>query len=97
MPEPGRKNFVTKSIGAHNIYSDWVPLQGVFNFSLSGTFAGTVHVQRSFDKGVTPSDVDSFTAVTEQVGYEPEAVVWYRAGIKTGGYTSGTAVVRLGQ
>ena len=35
------------------------------------------------------------SAATEEVGYEPE-VMWYRAGVKTGAFTSGTVNVRLG-
>jgi len=41
-------------------------------------------------------DVDSFTGVTEQTGFKPE-YIWYRIGVKTGGYTSGTANVRIDQ
>lgn len=82
-----------KTIAAENTFSDAVRLIGHFNFSLSGTFSATVVVQRSVD-GSTWADVDSFTAATEEVGYEPE-VMYYRAGVKTGGYTSGSAVVRL--
>ena len=84
----------TKSIGAEDTYSDWVFLRGQFNFSLSGTWVATVHLQRSFDAGVTPLDVDSFTANTEQIGEEPEGAL-YRFGVKTGNFTSDTVVGRL--
>jgi hypothetical protein len=84
---------VTKTIAAENTFSDPVRVIGSFNFSLSGTFSATVVVQRSVD-GTTWADVDSFTAASEEIGYEPE-VMFYRAGVKTGGYTSGSAVVRL--
>lgn len=86
----------TKEISAQNTYSDWVHLKGDYNFSLSGTWVATVHLQRSFDGGITPLDVDSFTANTEQVGTEPEGA-HYRFGVKTGNYTSGTVVGRLSQ
>lgn len=85
---------VTKSITAQNTFTDPVQLTGHFNLSISGTFSATVTVQRSTDNS-TWRDVDSFTAATEEVGYEPE-VMWYRAGVKTGGFTSGTVDVRLG-
>lgn len=88
----------TKSIAAQNTFSDAVELAaGQFNFPLSGTWVGTVHVQRSFDGGTTWMDVDSFTANTEQVGDEPEGEVQYRFGVKTGNYTSGTVVGRISQ
>ena len=83
----------TAAIGAENTFTDAVQLTGNFNISISGTFSATVTVQRSFDNS-TWHDVDSFTAATQQTGFEPE-VVWYRAGVKTGGYTSGTANVRV--
>ena len=85
-----------KSISAENTFSDWVFLRGDFNFSLSGTWVATVHIQRSFDAGVTPLDVDSFTTNAEEIGHEPEGA-HYRFGVKTGGYTSGTVVGRLSQ
>jgi hypothetical protein len=85
---------VTKSITAQNTFTDPVQLTGNFNLSISGTFSATVTVQRSSDNS-TWRDVDTFTAPSEEVGYEPE-VMWYRAGVKTGGFTSGTADVRLG-
>jgi len=85
---------VTKSITAQNTFTDPVQLTGNFNLSISGTFSATVTVQRSTDNS-TWHDVDTFTAATEEVGFEPEDV-WYRAGVKTGDFTSGSAVVRLG-
>ena len=84
----------TKSITAQNTFTDPVQLTGNFNLSISGTFSATVTVQRSTDNS-TWRDVDTFTAPSEEVGYEPE-VMWYRAGVKTGAFTSGTADVRLG-
>lgn len=67
----------------------------MFNLSISGTFVATVTVQRSIDQSAW-HDVDEWTAPAEVVGVEPESQ-WYRVGVKTGGYTSGTATVRLGQ
>jgi hypothetical protein len=84
-----------KSITAENSFSDKIQLRGKFNLSLSGTWEGTVTVQRSFDNGTTWVDVKTYTANTEQVGEEPEPTVFYRFGVKTGEYTSGTVVGRL--
>ena len=90
--------LITKSIGAENTFATAAELAaGPFNFSLSGTWVATVHVQRSFDQGVTWLDVDSFTSNCELVGDNPEGGVYYRFGVKTGGYTSGTAVGRISQ
>ena len=93
----GRYSPCIKEIGAENTFSDSVEICGDFNFSLSGAWSATVHVQRSFDKGGTWLDVDYFTANTEQTGNEPEESVVYRFGVKTGNYTSGTVVGKLSQ
>ena len=85
---------VTKSITAENTFSDSLPLVGHFNLSISGTFVATVTVQRSFDSGSTWLDVDTFTSSTETYGFDPHQV-YYRVGVKTGDFTSGTVVVAL--
>lgn len=85
------------ALTAADAYCDWVKLHGDFNISILGTWAGTVTVQRSFDGGVTPGDVEAFTANTEKVSNSFENGVMYRLGFKAGEYTSGTANVRLSQ
>jgi len=87
--------IASASIAAQNTFTDAVRLSGYFNISISGTFSATVFVQRSPDNA-NWYDVSSFTTAFEGTGFEPE-LIWYRVGVKTGGYTSGTAVVRLGR
>ena len=70
---------------------------GDFNISLSGTFAATVDLQRSFDSGSTWHTIESYTVPTQKVGSAPERGVQYRMGVATGAYTNGTAVVRVSQ
>jgi len=86
--------LVTKSISADDTFTDVTTHEGYFNLSISGTFSATVTVQRSYD-GSTWHDVDSWTSPAEEIGFEPESL-YYRVGIKSGNYSSGTAVVRLG-
>ena len=81
------------SAGAQNTWSDSIKIVGSFNLSISGTFAGTVTVQRSED-GTTWRNTDTWTAPAEEVGYDP-ILNYYRVGIATGEYTSGTAVASL--
>jgi len=50
-----------ESITAANQWSDSVELQGMFNISLSGVWVATMTVQRSFDKGDTWFDVETWT------------------------------------
>jgi len=89
--------LVTKDVTAENTFSDGLYVVGDFNLSISGTFVATVTVQRSFDQGGTWRDVDTFTAPIETAGSDPEPVVVYRAGVKTGEFTSGTVSIRIGR
>lgn len=84
----------TATIAAQNTFSSSVAIRGDFNFSLSGTWVGVTHLQRSFDSGSTWLDVAAYAANIEDVGFEPEAVL-YRFGVKTGNYTSGSVVGRI--
>jgi hypothetical protein len=87
--------IASRSITAENQFTTAVRLSGQFNVSVSGTFSATVTIQRSPDN-TNWYDVDTFTAPTEQFGTDPEQM-YYRIGVKTGGFGSGTVVVRLGQ
>jgi len=91
------RKATTRSITAANQFTDAVEMVGYFNLSISGTWAGTVTVQRSFDGGSTWHDVDTWTENAQEYGLEPEGGIQYRVGIKTDEYTSGTCVVRLSQ
>jgi hypothetical protein len=84
----------TVTITAENTFSTGVLTEGYFNVSISGTFVATVFLQRSTDN-TTWMDVDSFTTPLEQYGFDPE-FMYYRIGVKTGGFTSGTIVCRIG-
>jgi len=84
---------VTSSLSAEDTFTDPLNLVGYFNLSISGTFVATITVQRSFDK-INWFDVDTFISPIETYGFDPSQL-YYRAGIKTGAYTSGTAVVSL--
>jgi hypothetical protein len=93
---PKETGLVTATITAQNTFSDGLYTKGSFNLSIWGTFVATITVQRSFDLGSTWLDVDTFDAPIETVGTDPEAVVVYRAGVKTGDFTSGTVNIRIG-
>lgn len=75
--------------------------QGPFNFSLWGTFVGTVQLERSFDGGTTflpcAQDVTgttaAYTAPCSIVNNEPESGVYYRFNCTA--FTSGTINYRL--
>lgn len=84
---------VTADITAQNTFTDKLQVVGNFNLSISGTWAATVTVQRSWD-GTNWFDVDTFTSNYEGVGTDAEEV-FYRAGVKTGDFTSGTVALRI--
>ena len=88
---------ITRTITTGNQFTDPVQLSGYFNLSISGTWVGTITVQRSFDLGSTWLDVDTFTVNTEEYGLEPEHTnpVYYRIGAKANAFTSGSANLRL--
>ena len=88
---------VEASITAQNTFTDAIVLynKGYANFSLSGTWAGTVTVQRKLFEDTSWKDVKTYTANAEKSIYDCEFGVQYRAGIKTGEYTSGTAVIKI--
>ena len=90
-------NFIVASIAAANTFSASIALSGKFNFNISGTWVGTVVVQRSFNTGLSWLDVAEFTANGAYVGDEPEEGVLYRFGVKTGALTSGDVIGRLSQ
>ena len=87
----------TRSVDNENLFTDAMQIVGYFNISISGTWAGTVTCQRSFDGGSTWLDVATWMSNTEEYGFEPEREVHYRVGIKLGEFTSGSAVLRLSQ
>jgi hypothetical protein len=93
--------FVSASanINSANAFTDDVEFdrRRPFNLSVSGTWAGTVTLQRSFNNGSTWMDVYSTTGNVETVVDNVESGVLWRLGIKSGNFTSGTAVCRLSQ
>lgn len=72
-----------------------------FNMTLSGTFVGTVQIERTFDSGSNWHPLTalgtsiSFTAPCSEVFEEIEAGVGYRLNCTS--YTSGTITYRLSQ
>jgi hypothetical protein len=72
-----------------------INISGDFSVSLSGTWTGTVAVQRSFDNGATWLTVKSYTANAEERGFEPEQGVPPLYRMACTAVMTGTAVLRL--
>lgn len=92
---------VTASVSAADAGTGSIRVFGVddarkFSISVSGTFTATVTLQRSADNS-SWEDVEDYTIVTSK-SYDDtldNAVLYYRLWVKTGDYTSGTAVLDL--
>lgn len=91
------------SFSSANVWSAPIRITGVgssraFNFSISGVWVGTVNIQQSVAEIGSWVDygVDKTANITSGVtdGLDNQ-IVYYRIGIDTGNYTSGTAVCTL--
>jgi hypothetical protein len=93
----------SNALAAQNTFGDVIRVTGVggdrvFNFSITGTFSATVTLQRSIDSDTTGFiDVGTRTIPTSESYNDglDNSICWYRLGITTGAYTSGTATVAL--
>jgi hypothetical protein len=96
---------VTENISAQNTFTDPIRVTGVdssrvFTIVLSGTWSATVTLQRSLEsEDGTWEDVSGMTwsgntTETFDDGLDNQ-IAWYRIGVKTGQYTSGTVVASL--
>lgn len=103
---------MTVTLGAEDVYSEPIRVSGIagdneFSMTVSGTWVGTVSIQRSLDGEdigwiENPATLDgtpvlSFTSPGSET-YDPDTaldnvVQWYRFGFKPGDYTSGSATV----
>lgn len=97
VPVQGGAASVSASLSAANTYTTAMAFRGEVNVWISGTWAGTITLQATYDDGATWIDVQAYTANAVDVLYEPEVGIAYRLGFKPGAYTSGTAVVRISQ
>lgn len=93
----------TVTAGAQNTFTDPMNVgqKNRVSISVSGTFVATVTLQRRFpsttgDAPTSWADVESWSAGIETT-YVPDENQQIRIGVKTGDYTSGSAVARIGQ
>lgn len=83
-------------------WSDSIRVSGagtarVFSVVMGGTWSGRVTIQRSFGEEGNWTDWVSYTSITKtnlDDGFDNQ-IIYYRIGIDTGDYTSGTAILRL--
>lgn len=96
----------TLQLGAADTYSDTIRVSGIgtdndFSVVTTGTWVGTLSIQRSYD-GPTTGFIDTGTAITTNTttAFSPgttfdNVIHYYRVGFKPGAYTSGTVSVQV--
>lgn len=95
--------IVEADVTAENQFTNTIRITGVttsraFQITRAGTWTATVTLQRSFTSSTGPfEDVETYTTNGTKSfndGFD-NLVVWYRIGVKTGDFTSGTVELTL--
>lgn len=93
---------VSSSLSAENTFTNAIRVAGIttgreFNVTVTGTWSATVTLQRSVGAIGAWTDVETYTG-NQNKTYDDtfdNQVIFYRLGIQTGAYSSGTAVCSL--
>lgn len=92
---------VTSAISAQNVFTNSIRVTGLsanraFTIGVTGVFTATVTLQQSFDNA-TWADIKTYTTASSASYNDTldNVIAYYRIGIKTGDYTSGTATCTL--
>jgi len=94
----------TATLGGDDEYTSEIRITGTteigtrnFVVSITGTWTGTLTLQRAFGEPGTWSDVTTYTANADDAREDDadNEIVFYRVGFKTGDYGTGSAVVSL--
>lgn len=93
----------TATLTAESQWSDSIRVVGVdnnrvFQINISGTWSATITLQRSIDDESSWTDVTTYSSNQSNINFDDSldnTVAYYRIGIDTGDYTSGTAAVTL--
>jgi hypothetical protein len=93
---------VTASFSADNSFTSHIRVAGVegqrqFAIQISGTFSATLTLQQSIGEPGNWTDVTTYTGATSTTNTDglDNQIIYYRIGVKTGGYVSGTADASL--
>jgi hypothetical protein len=94
---------VNQNLSSEDSYTDAIRIAGIgfdrdFSFLISGTWSGTIMLQRSYDGPDTGFVQVTTYTVNGLVSYsdtDDNSIYWYRLGFTTGNYTSGTANILL--
>lgn len=93
---------VTQAVSAQNTFTNSILVTGTaaaraFGVVITGTFSATVTLQRSVGDDTSWVDVTTYTTTqsTTLTDNLENQTIYYRLGVKTGNYTSGTATCTL--
>lgn len=99
--------YAQASLGAADVWTGPIRVTGLaesertFSYSVdrtTGSFSGTIWLQRAFGAPISWEDYKEITgdhAGTEEFDDRANEIIYYRIGVKAGGYTSGVAAVSL--
>ena len=93
---------IETSFSADNVFSDPIRVTGIgesrrFAVVITGTFTATLTLQRSIGDDVSWQDQSTYTAATDTTVNDAldNQIIYYRIGVKTGDYATGTADTTL--
>lgn len=98
LTHPGQ--IAVSTLTGEDQFTDYIRVTGTttaftrnFTVTISGTFSGTLTLQRAFGTPSAWIDVKTYTGATTDTLTDPyeNEIVYYRVGFKTGDYTSGSA------
>lgn len=93
---------VSETLSGEDQYTESIRNSGtdnsrIFSINITGTWAGTLTLQRSVDEEGSWEDVESYTTTTSK-DYDDgldNQICYYRIGFKPSAYTSGSAVILI--
>jgi hypothetical protein len=95
--------YVEQDLAQEDVYTDAIRITGVgadrdFSFTLSGTWVGTITLERSYDDpntGFVPVSTHTANGTVTPADSADNSIYYYRLGFRPGGYTSGSAHVSM--
>ena len=95
--------YLEQDLAQEDVYTDVIRIAGVgtdrdFSFTLSGTWAGTITLERSYsdpDAGFVPVTTYTVNGTTAASDTADNQIYYYRLGFRPGAYTSGSVHISM--
>lgn len=97
--------YIQQDLAQEDTYTDPIRVTGVseddyndrrFTYEISGTYSGTISLERSYDEeDAGYSKIEEVSGTGSMDDKVDNAIYWYRIGFRTGDYTSGKATVKI--